>query len=96
MLFTVKYWRNSSCSNFLVVVVLAYHEHGTRHEVSYLIHYEILLQNATDTITKCDSYFIAKCDKSLLQNASGFLLQNATVLLQNATVITNCDDFITL
>ena len=55
--------------------------------VSYLIHYDSLLQNATD--------FITKCDRNLLQNASGFLLQNATVLLQNATVITNCDDFIT-
>ena len=53
------------------------------------------MQNATDIITKCDSYFITKCDISLLQNASGFLLQNATVLLQNATVITKCDDFIT-
>ena len=37
---------------------------------------QILLQNATAI---------------LLQNASGFLLQNATVLLQNATVITKCD-----
>ena len=71
--------------------------------VSYLIRYDSLLQNATDIITKCDSYFITKCDRSLLQNASGFLLQNGTgfllqngtVLLQNATVITNCDDFIT-
>ena len=60
-----------------------------------MIHYGTLLQNATDIITKCDSYFITKCDKSLLQNVSGFLLQNAIVLLQNATVITNCDDFIT-
>ena len=66
--------------------------------VSYLIRYDSLLQNATDVITKCDSYFITKCDRSLLQNASGFLLQNATVLLQNATillqnttVITKCD-----
>ena len=64
--------------------------------VSYLIHYERLLQNVADIITKCDSfitkcdsYFITKCDRSLLQNASVFLLQNATVLLQNATVITN-------
>ena len=56
--------------------------------VSYLIHYNSLLQNATDIITKCVSYFITKCDRSLLQNASGFLLQNATV-------ITNCNDFIT-
>ena len=39
--------------------------------VSYLIHYDGFLQNATD-ITKCDSYFITKCDKSLLQNKSGF------------------------
>ena len=63
--------------------------------VSYLILYDSLLQNATDIITNCDSYFITKCNRSLLQNASGFLLQNATVLLQNVTVITNCDDFIT-
>ena len=56
---------------------------------SYLIHCDSLLQNPTDIITKCDSYFIKKCD--LLQNASGFLLQNATVLLQNATVITKYD-----
>ena len=39
--------------------------------VSYLIHYDGFLQNATD-ITKCDSYFITKCYKSLLQNTSGF------------------------
>ena len=65
--------------------------------VSYLIHYHSLLQNATDIITKYDSYFITKCDRSLLQNASGFLLQIrqllqiATISLQNATVITKCD-----
>lgn len=40
-----------------------------------------------DTITNRDSYFIAKCDKNILQNVSGFLLQNATV-------IKKCDDFI--
>ena len=56
--------------------------------IPYLINYDSLLQNATDIITKCDSYFITKCDRSLLQNASGFLLRNATV-------ITNCDDFVT-
>ena len=66
--------------------------------VSYLILYDSLLQNATDVITKCESYFITKLDRDLLQNASVFLLQNATVLLQNATillqnttVITKCD-----
>ena len=63
--------------------------------VSHLIHYDSLLQNATNFIIKCDSYFITKCDRSLLQNALGFLLQNATVLFQNLTVITNCDNFIT-
>ena len=57
-------------------------------DTSYLTHYDSLLQNATDIITKCDSYFITKCDWSLLQNASGFLLQNAVV-------IAKCDDFIT-
>ena len=56
--------------------------------VSYLIHHGSLLQNATDGITKCGSYFITKCDRSLLQNASGFLLQISTI-------ITNCNNFIT-
>ena len=69
--------------------------------VSYFIHCDSLLQNASDIITKCDSYFITKFDRSLLQNTSGFyyktrqfdykmrlLLQNATILLQNAKVIT--------
>ena len=59
--------------------------------VSDLIRYDSLLQNATDVITKCDICFITKRDRSLLQNASRFLLQNATILLQNATVITNYD-----
>ena len=51
--------------------------------VLYLIHYDSLLQNATDIITQCESYFITKRERSLLQNASGFLLQNVTF-------ITNC------
>ena len=38
---------------------------------------------------------MTKCDRSLLQNTSGFLLQNATVLLQNATGITNFHNIIT-
>ena len=53
--------------------------------LSYFIRY-ILLQNATDIITKCD--------KTLFQNASDFLLQNATILLQDPTVIENCDSTI--
>ena len=35
--------------------------------------------------------FYYKMRQSLLQNASDFLLENATVLLQNATVITKYD-----
>ena len=50
--------------------------------VSYLVHFNSLLQNVTDIIAKWDRYFITKCDKSLLQNALVFLLQNTTVLLQ--------------
>ena len=42
---------------------------------SYLVHYYISLQNATDAITKCNGYFTTKWDKSLLQNASAFLLK---------------------
>ena len=63
--------------------------------VSYLIRYDSLLQNVTDIIAKCDSYFITKCNRNLLQNGSCFLLQNATVLLLNATVNTNCNDSVT-
>ena len=49
--------------------------------VSYLLHYDTLLQNVTDINTKWDSYFTDKCDKSLLQNALGILLQYGTVLV---------------
>ena len=51
--------------------------------VSYLIHYDSLLQNATDIIAKPDSRFITV----------SVLLQHVSVLLQNATVITKCDDY---
>ena len=51
--------------------------------VPYLFHYNTLLQNATDIITKCDSYFITK------YAISGFLLENATVIT-NASFITKC------
>ena len=59
---------------------------ANRVTTSDLIRYDSLLQNATDVITKCDSYFITKRDRSLLQYAPGFLLQNATV-------ITKCDNY---
>ena len=41
----------------------------------------ILLPNATEVVQK---------------NMSAFLLYNATVLLQNATAVTNCDNFIVI
>ena len=63
--------------------------------VSCMIFYNSLLQNATDDFTKCESYFVTKCYRSLLQNPSVFLLQNETVLLQNTTVSTDCENFIT-
>ena len=47
--------------------------------VSDLICYDNVLQNATDVIRKYNSYFITKCGRSLLQNA---------------TVIRKCDNFI--
>ena len=78
---------NMSIGNLILVV--------NSVTVSYLICYNSLLQNATDVITKCDSYFTTKCGRSLQQNRSVFLLEDATVLLQNVTVITNCDNFIT-
>ena len=56
--------------------------------VSHLVHYDSLLQNMTDIITKYDSCFFTKCDKSLFENASAFSIRNAAVLLQNATVTT--------
>ena len=28
-------------------------------------HYDTLLQNSRDIITKCDSYFITKCEKKV-------------------------------
>ena len=65
-------WNNEIINCFWESAVVA---------VSYLVHYNTLLQHTTDTITKCDSYFITTCDKILLQEALDILLQNVTVLL---------------
>ena len=35
--------------------------------VSYLVHYDTLLQNATDIITKYDSFFITKCGSFIIK-----------------------------
>ena len=42
----------------------------TFHVTHISINYDTLLQDATDIITKYDSYFIAKCNKGLLENAT--------------------------
>ena len=63
--------------------------------VSDLIRYHSLLQNATDVITKCDSYFITKHDRSLLQKFVRFFITRCDSFIKNSTVITKCDDFIT-
>ena len=44
-----------------------------RVTVSYLIHYDSLLQNATDIITKWDSYFITKCVRFFIKNCDNFI-----------------------
>ena len=73
-------WHSMSINNLILGV--------NSVTVSYLIQYDSLLQNSTDIVTKCNSYFITKCYRSLLENESGFLLQNATIII-------NCDNFIT-
>ena len=44
---------------------------------------------------KMRQLFYYKMQQKIITNCSRFSLQNATVLLQNALVITRCDDFIT-
>ena len=63
--------------------------------VSYLIRYDSLSQNARYIITKCKCYFITKYYRSLFTKCVKFFITKCDSLLQNATVITNCDDFIT-
>ena len=47
--------------------------------ISHLVHYDILLQNATDIITRCVRFFI----------------KNVKIFIQLATVTIKCVDFIT-
>ena len=49
---------------------------------------QVLLQSAT-------AFFITKCDGLLLQSATAFYYKERQVLLQSATGITKCDNFIT-
>ena len=61
--------------------------------VSCLVHYDTLLQNATDNRGNCGSCFITKRDKGLLQNASHILLQNATIITKFVEFITKWDSY---
>ena len=71
-----------------------------------MIDYGNLLQNATD-ITKCDGYLLRNATKFYYKMRQVFyykmrqfyyklrqLLQIATILLQNATFITNCNSIL--
>ena len=74
----------------------AEHEHGDRDKISYLIHYNNLLQNATDVITKRDSYFITKCDEVYFKNRQVFITKRDSVITKcdsyyKMRVITYCD-----
>ena len=54
--------------------------------VAYLVRYDNLLQNATDIVTKCYSYFIA--DNSFLQKRQVIYSKMMRPLLQNSPVQT--------
>ena len=64
--------------------------------VSYLVHYDTLLQNTTDII-QMRRPFCYKMRQVFYNKMRWFyyktrqLLQNAMILLQNATIITKCD-----
>ena len=69
--------------------------------VSYLIQYDSLLQNSTDIVTKCISYFITKCYRRFfITKCNNYyklrqLYYKMRQFLQNATFITNFDSTIT-
>ena len=52
-----------------------------------------LLQSVTSVITKCDSFFYYKVRQIFCYKVRQVLLQSVTILLQNATGITKCDDY---
>ena len=64
--------------------------------VSYLVHYDTFLQNATDIITKCDSYFIYRMQQRFITKCYSYykmrrFYYKMRQLLQNATFNTKCD-----
>ena len=64
--------------------------------VSYLVHYDTLLQNARDIIAKCNGYFIPKCVRFFITKCDSFISscerydKIRRILFQNVTVITKC------
>ena len=61
--------------------------------VSYLVYYNILLQNPTNIIRKYDSYFITKCDKKIITKCGSFITKcksnyKMRRLIQNPSVHT--------
>ena len=70
--------------------------------VSYLIHYDSLLQNATDVLLQNATEVYYKMRQVFYYKMQQFyykirqLLQIVTTLLQNATVITKCDVYYNL
>ena len=62
--------------------------------VSCLVHYDKLLLNATNIITKCDSHNITKCDRSYYKMCQVFYYK-IRKFYYKLRVITKCDSFIT-
>ena len=59
-----------------------------------MIHSGSLLQNATDSIRKCNSYFITKFDRSLLKKCVGLFLTKCGSFITKLTVTTKRYSFI--
>ena len=67
---------------------------GTKNSIrivaSYLVHYETILKNATDIITKCVRFLIIKCDNFITKCKGYYKMQQfyykMWLLLQNALV----------
>ena len=69
------------CADFIVDGIM----------VSYLIHYNYLLQSLAYIITKWDNYLFKNVTEVYYKIRQGFLLKIATILLQNAKISTSCE-----
>ena len=61
--------------------------------VSYLVHYDTLLQNTTDIITKYGSCFITKYDKSYFKMRQVFYYKMWQFITKCVDFITECDSY---